>query len=180
MALPTTPGGLPTPRREPNVSPKRESVSLPPLEPIDSLPEIRERRAPVAQEQVKKRVPTQAPLKPKPVKKPTAPVAEPVTEVSTKEDLPEGWAVDKKTGKKYRKLPKTVMGDDGKPMLQIPDFNLDDLTGEAEIFLAHLRVPPDKVEQQRLRDLKTQQARKQNAQYVKDHKDEDADDPEGV
>lgn len=181
MALPTRPtSGQPAPRREP-VPPKRESNALPSLPDIELPPEPQVRKQePVrqsAQRAEPRQAPAQAPRKPKTTaSKPKKPV---VTEpVSTGSE--DGWAIDPKTGKKYRKLPKTVMGNDGRPLLQIEDFNLDDLTGEAEMFLAHLRVPPDKEEQKRLRELKIQQARKQNAEYVKANPDDDEEDDEDI
>lgn len=75
----------------------------------------------------------------------TTPAQAPVSrEVEYGERL--DWKVDPKTGKKYRPLPKTKEGPDGRPAIAVNDFNLDDMTGEADIFLAHLRVPPTQEE----------------------------------
>jgi len=113
----------------------------------------------------------EAAVKPEPQTITPAPVleipqrSEPVAE--TTEDSE--WRIDPKTGKRYKDLPgfkKGVMGskatitrgakggfgaDDLRTMLEdVPDFNMDDLNGTAEMFMAHLRVPPDKEEQKRL------------------------------
>lgn len=96
----------------------------------------------------------------------------------TAEDIDDGYAIDPKTGKKYKKLPnvpKDVVRADKKSgglsleqlRNSIPeaDFDLDDLNGAADIFLAHLRVPPDKDEMKRLREERLKRARMQNAEY---------------
>lgn len=180
MAIPTTPGGdiSPIPQRR-SAPPRRERAELPSIELPDSIPEPR----------VERQVPQQKPVSPqssrpqrsmssqeqKPVKKKTAPRVEKVTEVPVENELPEGWAIDKKTGKKYKVLPKTEYDADGMPMLQITDFDDSDLNSEAEKFLAHLRVPPDKAEQQRLRELRAEMQREANRKYAKAHKDENND-----
>jgi hypothetical protein len=97
--------------------------------------------------------------------------------------------VDAATGKRYKKVPgvtreaivahrKSPNGLSVEELLKYSqfdeDFNLDDLTGTAEVFLAHLRVPPSKEEQERLRQERAERIRKQNTQYRALH-DEDAD-----
>lgn len=97
---------------------------------------------------------------------------------SVNEDIDDGYAIDPKTGKKYKKLPnvpKDVVRADKKSgglsleqlRNSIPeaDFDLDDLNGAADLFLAHLRVPPDKEEMKRLREERLRRAKKQNAEY---------------
>lgn len=87
---------------------------------------------------------------------------------SEEEVIPEGWVKDKKTGKIYKPLPKSKFvgkGANAIPVLVIKDFNDLDLNGEANKFLAHLRVPPDKKEQEELRKLRAQQKALQDSQY---------------
>lgn len=149
MALPIRPGqGLPTNR--PAAPAATENEGLPSL---PSLPEIPE-------------VPTpepKAPERPKAVR-PKPPVA---PEVPAK--LGPEWEIDPKTGKPYKRIAGykdgvmksraavTNVGKRGATLEQLrmmvedePDFNLDDLNGSAETFLAHLRVPPNKEEQKKL------------------------------
>lgn len=89
-----------------------------------------------------------------------------------------GWITDPATGKKHKvlggfkrgvKLDKKTLdaGSNGKiglndlrSMLEDNDeFELDDLNGSAEIFMAHLRVPPDKEEQKRLIAMRAERQR---------------------
>lgn len=78
------------------------------------------------------------------------PAAPPVPQPTIQEEIQDGdrleWVTDPRTGKKYRPLPKTKTGPDGRPLLAVNDLNLDDMTGEADVFLAHLRVPPTEEE----------------------------------
>ena len=71
--------------------------------------------------------------------------------------------VNDKTGISYYEIPKTRMGDDGRPMLAM-NINLDDLNGEAENFLAHLRVPPSPEEREEILRKKTELARRQETE----------------
>jgi hypothetical protein len=71
------------------------------------------------------------------------------------------YKIDPKTGKKYRVLPKSEFDAEGNPILQIKDFNVDDLNSEADEFLAHLRVTPSKEE---TRALRTQRAQRLSSQ----------------
>lgn len=100
------------------------------------------------------------------------------TPSSVNEDIDDGYAIDPKTGKRYKKLPtvpKDVVRADKKSgglsleqlRNSIPeaDFDLDDLNGAADMFLAHLRVPPDKEEMKRLREERLRRAKMQNAEY---------------
>lgn len=108
-----------------------------------------------------------------PVKRPVSPVSKP--EVDPTPELEEGWAIDKKTGKKYKTIPKSVYEGKGKnavPVLMIEDFDADDMTGEAETYLSHLRVPPDKEEQERLKQLRAQMRKRSDASYAEANKDE--------
>jgi len=96
----------------------------------------------------------------------------------TVSDLPEGWAIDPKTGKKYKKLagaPADAIKNGRKSGLSKEqleaitvfddDFNLDDLNASANIFMAHLRVPPDKDEQKRLAEDRVKKRRASDAAY---------------
>ena len=88
----------------------------------------------------------------------------------------EGWETDPKTGKRYKTLaatPKEAIAaykkaggqvsyrDLAKYVTSDDDFDLDDLDGAANTFLAHLRVPPDKKEMERLRQEKIKRTKKQ-------------------
>lgn len=88
------------------------------------------------------------------------------------------YAIDPVTGVKYKKLPaasKDVIRADKKSgglgieqlrnMIPEADFDLNDLDGAANSFLAHLRVPPDKEEMKRLREEKIARAKAQNDEY---------------
>lgn len=57
---------------------------------------------------------------------------------------------DSKTGILYKMIPKVKVVD-GRPELAINNFDIDDLQGEANTYLSHLRVPPDREEMKRLR-----------------------------
>ena len=87
------------------------------------------------------------------------------------ETLPEGWTVDPKTGKKYRILPKTQLDGEGNPILQFPDFDIDNLNGEADTFLAHLRVPPSRNEIEELRRLRVEKIKKQRSDFEQQQSD---------
>lgn len=52
--------------------------------------------------------------------------------------------------KESKPIPKTVMDENNRPVLHLNDLDLNNLEGEADTYLSHLRVPPDKKEQQRL------------------------------
>ncbi len=84
---------------------------------------------------------------------------------ATKNDEETGWKVDPTTGKRYKVLPKTEMGADNRPVLHLTDLDLEDLTGEAEKYLAHLRVPPDPEERARLLAEKKRLMQVQNEKY---------------
>ena len=79
------------------------------------------------------------------------------------------WKLDPKTGKRYKRIAgykdgvmdsrqavkNVAKGNISMEQLRMmvneePDFNLDDLNGSADTFLAHLRVPPNKEEQKKL------------------------------
>lgn len=98
-------------------------------------------------------------------------------EVATEVDTDDGWAIDSRTGKRYKPLmatPKEVLaaykktkgaGFDRKQamaMIEVQDdFSIDDLNGSAETFMAHLRVPPSKEEREELIRMKSEMAKKQ-------------------
>lgn len=98
------------------------------------------------------------------------------TNIPAAESHIDSFAVDKKTGKRYKKINKqskeataatTVAG-------LLSHMELDDgiegfasLNDSAELFLGHLRVAPNKEELARLREMKLRQIRKQNEEYKK-------------
>lgn len=77
----------------------------------------------------------------------------------------EGWKTDPKTGKSYKVIPKSEYDSEGNPILHLDDLNLDDLNGEANKYLAHLRVPPDRDEMEKLRAEKMARAKASTAAY---------------
>lgn len=89
----------------------------------------------------------------------------------------DGWRVDEKTGKRYKKLSKVKFDAEGTPLLQNEDFDLDDLNSEADKFLAHLRVAPDKNEMMKLRAEKAAKAKLAREEYERINKDFMEDEP---
>lgn len=162
MALPVRPSGngasKPAPESLPELGamPDLSSMAMPALTepPQPTLSTIPEKQA--------------SPSKSTRKKQPSPSVADkPNPKVESK--LPEGWAIDPATGKKYKKLSgykegvmkhsAKVIKAGGMTLDQLratvnldEDFNLDDLNGSAETFLSHIRVPPNKEEQIRLRE----------------------------
>lgn len=159
MALPIRPNS----GAQPGSKPAAVRRPSPPAEPEKefSLPALEDLVAP-------------APVARKlPVKRPDPVVREPEADLSP--ELEEGWAIDEKTGKRYKKIPKSIYNGKGKnaiPVLMIEDFDADDMTGEAETYLSHLRVPPDKEEQEKLKQLRAQLRKRSDASYAEANKDE--------
>ena len=83
---------------------------------------------------------------------------------------------DRDTGVVYSYIPKVDLDEDGKPILIVHDMDIDDLSGEADRFLAHLRIPPNKEEMQRLRDERRRRAMESTREYLKNNKDSMEDD----
>lgn len=174
MALPI-PRGLPFPPPEDSAA---EEPALPALDFSEdgALPAPPPRR-PQPQAQAPRQRPTppqgEAPRRARP------PQAQAPQERAPRqaEDLPPGWAIDPKTGKKYKQLAsanpeaiKAFKASNGKGLsveelmrytADDDDFDLDDLNGSAETFLAHLRVPVPKEEIEAAR--KAQAARRRAA-----------------
>jgi hypothetical protein len=165
MALPIRPNSGAQPGSKPTTvrtsSPKpaaAKEFSLP------SLDDLVEPAAPARKRPSKQ--PAPAARAPKPAPEPAPPV---------EEELEEGWAIDEKTGVKYKTIPKSVYEGKGKnaiPVLAIEDFDVDDMTGEAETYLGHLRIPPNKEEQEKLKQLRAQMRRNSDASYAEANKDE--------
>lgn len=162
MALPIRPNSGAQPAARPasvqRPSPKpapSEDFSLPSLDDlVEATPPARK---------IPNKRPTSAVQTPKPAPEPV------------EEKLEEGWAIDPKTGVKYKKIPKSVFEGKGKnaiPVLAIEDFDVDDMSGEAETYLGHLRVPPNKEEQEKLKQLRAQMRRRSDASYAEANKDE--------
>lgn len=133
--LPRPQGGLPTP-------PRQQDLPTPPAKPAPRRPAGTPAARPAPAQ-------TAAPAAPRPQAQ------------TGQEALPEGWAIDPKTGVKYRTLapsgPEAVKafekgGRKGLTLDQLrtfvpeADFDVDDLNGAANEFLAHLRVPVPKEE----------------------------------
>lgn len=168
MPLPTAP--------TPPSRPKRRRVAPESVEDLEmpSLGEVEEPTRPA-----KKRRARQAPAneRPAPKRRPRAPKGDLLDRREAQdESVPDGWIKDRKTGVLHKYIPKTEMDEDNMPVLHLDDLDLDDLTGEAEKYLAHLRVPPDREEQKRLKEDRENRRRAQNAAYSKANpEEEDAD-----
>lgn len=159
MALPIRPNSGAQPQSRPAAvrSPKPKVA----IEEDFSLPSLGEIESP--------------PVRKLPVKNPRPAVREPELVIEPERDSEEGWAIDEKTGVKYKTIPKSVFKGKGKnaiPLLAIEDFDADNMTGEAETYLGHLRVPPDKAEQERLKQLKAQMRKRSDASYAEANKAE--------
>jgi hypothetical protein len=157
MALPIRPGqGLPTNRPVDKPAPSAEVLpSLPALPEALPTPEV---------------APKQNRERPAKVAAPKAQRAESTVETPAAKHDP-NWELDPKTGKRYKRIAgykdgvmnsrqavkNVAKGNISMEQLRMmvkeePDFNLDDLNGSADTFLAHLRVPPNKEEQAKLRE----------------------------
>lgn len=164
MALPIRPNSGATPASKPAVRRPAPKASA---EPDFSLPPLDDLAAPTPHV---KKPPVRSP---RPAAKAPKPAAEPVIE--PEDELEEGWAIDEKTGVKYKTIPKSVYKGKGKtaiPLLAIEDFDADNMTGEAETYLGHLRIPPDKEEQERLKQLRAQLRKRSDQEYAQANKDE--------
>lgn len=92
----------------------------------------------------------------------------------------ERWSTDPKTGKRYKSLattPKEALAaykktnGKGLSLSEIrslvgieEDFDIDDLNGTAETFMAHLRVPPSAAEREEILRKKAELAKQQRAE----------------
>ena len=109
--------------------------------------------------------------------------------------VPEGYAIDPKTGKQYKLLPaaapeavkahkssKHGMGLDEFMRYTKADesFDMDDLNGAAELFLPHLRVAPDKEEQKRILEAREARERRGSEAYSRYTSSIPTDDPESL
>ena len=110
------------------------------------------------------------------------------------EDKDGEWALDPKTGKRYKTLPSTPReaiaaykrtkgkGLSKSEMLAFietsEDFDIDDLNGTAETFMAHLRVPPSPEEREEILRKKAEMLQRQKAERAE--LDAELNDSEGV
>lgn len=122
----------------------------------------------------------------KPVERKTRPVSrKPTTpKTSPKPSVPEeddGWRVDPKTGKRYKQLKMSskeaiaasrknknsglTLEQARQLIAEEEDFDVDDLNGAANTFLAHLRVPPNKEELEKLKQERIKKMRQQASEY---------------
>lgn len=119
---------------------------------VDAMPDFLPEASPSKVKPVQKKAP--AKVAKRPARKAPPVVEKPTVEdydgLLTQAEIDDDWAIDPKTKKKYKKLPKAQFEGE-MPVLQVADFNTDDMNFEANRFLAHLRVPPDKKEMMRLR-----------------------------
>lgn len=86
----------------------------------------------------------------------------------------EGWAIDRKTGRKYKKLPKTEWNPDDPGMSTVHMTEVDALNGlndAASTYLAHLQVPPSKKEMEELRAEKDLLEKEQNVKLARERND---------
>lgn len=73
---------------------------------------------------------------------------------SASKEVPEGYAIDKETGKLYKVIPKVHQPNEGHPDIAVDDFDINDLSKEADNFLGPLRSAPSKEEIRELREKK--------------------------
>lgn len=160
MPLPVPPPSAESKKSRP--APETSEQKLPGLPPAPvekpktvGLPVPLQRPAATAPQAPRAGLPSIQTPPPSPRPRPTA-----APTVRQESYLPEGWTIDAKTGKKYKKLaansPEAVAAGkktSGFSLDQLmrytqddPDFKLEDLNGSAEMFLAHLRVPLPKEE----------------------------------
>lgn len=98
------------------------------------------------------------------------------------------WAIDQKTGKKYRLLPaaseemlkasKSNGGFLSKEQLErmhktVDDFDVNDLNSAAELFMGHLRVPMSDEERDAYKKERERRLAAINKKYAEDHKYEE-------
>lgn len=173
MALPIKPNnGLP------NRRPSAPIDALPEI-PVTGLPNIEElpiKTSPSAQEKVAR--------EPRKTEKQATPSAN-----ESNDEIPVGYTRDEETGKIYKELEgykpgvmkhsAKVIKSGGFTLDQLrkvtsvdPDFNLDDLNGSADTFLAHLRVPLDKEAQARLREERAKKEKAYEAAAARNLEDE--------
>lgn len=81
--------------------------------------------------------------------------------------------IDPKTGLAYYEIPKTKMGSDGRPVLEV-DIDIYDLNGEAEAFMSHLRIPPSKEEREALLAKRAEMAKQQRLEKEENDKELEA------
>lgn len=103
---------------------------------------------------------------------------------AAQEETDERWHVDPETGKRFKEIPGYKDGvkftktktkeyasngmsfSDLRTFVSVDeDFDMDDLGGTAETFLPHLRVPPNKEEQERLRRARAAQQKEHDRAY---------------
>lgn len=110
------------------------------------------------------------------------------------EDEDGEWALDPKTGKRYKALPSTPReaiaaykrtkgkGLSKSEMLAFietsEDFDIDDLNGTAETFMAHLRVPPSPEEREEILRKRAEMLQRQKAERAE--LDAELNDTEGT
>jgi hypothetical protein len=136
-----------------------EEISLPSFDELVETPPQPVKKAPVK----------------RPIAKPVPVVTAPEPEPEEDDELEEGWAIDEKTGAKYKTIPKSVYQGKGKnavPLLMIEEFDVDNMTGEAETYLSHLRIPPNKQEQAELLRLRAELRKRSDASYEAANRDE--------
>lgn len=106
----------------------------------------------------------------------------------------EGWGYDPKTGKRYRLLATTpkeavaayrktrgagfTLGEMQALVAVQEGFDIDDLNGTAETFMAHLRVPPSPEEREEILRKKAEIAQRQRAE--RDSLNQELNEREGV
>lgn len=82
-------------------------------------------------------------------------------------DADDGWAFHDKTGTRYKKIPPAKYDSDGEPVRTITDDIDDpfDMNKASDIFLAHLRVPPNSEEQKKFMEEKMRNRKEQDKKY---------------
>lgn len=167
MPLPTNQNSTPSePQKRPEAQELPSSATLEEFRARAREEAMERKRAQQAQASPRQEATTEPPRPPrqKPKLAKTSPPAE---------EAPKGWKTDAKTGKAYKTIPKSEYDSEGNPILHLDDLNLDDLNGEANKYLAHLRVPPDREEMARLREEKAARARASTAAYNRANAEDD-------
>ena len=167
MPLPKNPNSTPrTPAKEPGGGlSEQEKPSM-----LEVFKE-REREA-ARQKKLEEAAAKQADSKPIALRK-EAIQRQPAKEAQNSDEVEEGWKRDPKTGKVFKVIPKAEYDADNYPVLHLKDLDLDNLNGEADKYLAHLRVPPDKEETKRLLAEKAARQKAANAAYRRNNPEEE-------
>lgn len=96
-------------------------------------------------------------------------------------DLGDGWFIDSKTKKKYRAIPKLEIDKSSGHSAGVITDDIDtlDFNNSAKQFLAHLQVPPDEREMERIKAARAKRAERIREEYDKTWSGSQGNDTEG-